>query len=205
VTFETWVAFCLTEAALCLTPGPAVLLVVSYSLSQGAGTGLRATAGVIAANTAYFALSALGIGALLIASWELFVLIKWAGAAYLVYLGLRMLAKSADTQPSDPGRSRAALRGFVSQAANPKSIVFFTALLPQFLNVTSPVAPQVLLLGATSVVIELAVLAGYAVASARARRLAGERLHRPLQRVGGLFLVGAGARLAAARLAAVPD
>lgn len=203
MSFETWLAFCLTEAALCLTPGPAVLLVMSFSISRGARAGLRAGVGILAANAGYFALSALGVGALLLASWELFVLIKWAGAAYLVTLGVRMLLSSAranpEAPPAEPAASNPMLRGFVAQAANPKSIVFFTALLPQFLHVDSPMAPQVLILGASSVLIELVVLAGYALASARARQWAGDRLQAPLQRIGGIFLIGAGARLAAIR------
>jgi len=203
VSLETWIAFCLTEAALCLTPGPAVLLVISFSISRGARAGLQAGVGILTANMGYFALSALGVGAVLIASWELFVLIKWAGAAYLVYLGICLLVSSvganSKVEPSRPGASSPMVRGFVAQAANPKSIVFFTALLPQFLHVDSPMAPQVLILGASSVLIELVVLTGYALASARARQWAGDRLQVPLQRIGGLFLVGAGARLAAIR------
>jgi homoserine/homoserine lactone efflux protein len=200
VTLETWIAFCLTETVLCFTPGPAVLLVVSCAVANGARAGLRATLGVLAANTSYFALSALGVGALLLTSRELFVAVKWAGAAYLVWLGLRMLLGSPEAPSSDRAPApRAFARGFVVQGANPKSIVFFTALLPQFLHTEAAIAPQVLLLGASSVSIELAALGIYAVVAARTRRWAGGRLHGPLQRVGGLFLVSAGARLAAVR------
>ena len=84
MTFEAWVAFCLTEAVLCLTPGPAVLLVVSVALGRGFRPGLQASLGILTANTLYFALSATGVAAVLLASSGLFTLLKWAGAAYLV-------------------------------------------------------------------------------------------------------------------------
>jgi threonine/homoserine/homoserine lactone efflux protein len=85
------------------------------------------------------------------------------------------------------------------QGANPKAIVFFTALLPQFVDPRGSVALQVAILGTSSVLIELAVLALYAAAAVRARCWAGARLHGPFERAGGLLLVAAGARLAAVR------
>jgi threonine/homoserine/homoserine lactone efflux protein len=205
VSVETWLAFCVTETVLCLTPGPAVLFVVSVALARGAGAGLGAAFGILAANALYFALSAAGIGAVLLASHEVFGALEAAGAAYLVILGLRMLlargAPAADAPSGAPLRagSRPFVRGFLVQGANPKSIVFFTALLPQFLSESEPVARQVLVLGASSVAIELGVLALYAAAAARAGRVAGRRLAEPLSRVGGALLVGAGLRLAAVR------
>src|SRR4029077_1829756 len=91
VTLQGWLLFCATETVLCFTPGPAVLLVVSLSLTRGARAGLGASLGILATNAFYFCLSAAGIGAVILASWDLFFLLKWLGAAYLVWLGLRML------------------------------------------------------------------------------------------------------------------
>ena len=98
-------------------------------------------------------------------------------------------------EPPD-GRDRAFLRGVVVQGANPKALVFFTALLPQFVDPAAAVAPQILILGVSSVVIEITALAVFAFGAARLRAVAGSAFAAPLERVGGAFLVGAGARLA---------
>ena len=201
MSLESWIAFCITETVLCFTPGPAVLLIVSVALRRGARPALGAATGVVAANTLYFALSATGVAALLLASRELFLAVKWAGAAYLVWLGLRMLLSRGEPTVHASGDTlrRSFLRGFLVQGANPKAIAFFVALLPQFLDPTRPLAPQVLLLGASSVVIEYAALFSYAVAASGAGRVAGPRVARSLERIGGALLVGAGARLATVR------
>jgi homoserine/homoserine lactone efflux protein len=200
LSFETWVAFCLTEGVLCFTPGPAVLLVVSYSVSGGQRAGIAAALGILAANTFYFALSAVGVGALLLASHDLFRALQWGGAIYLVLLGLRMLlASRALGEAPPPADGRAFWCGVVVQGANPKSLVFFTALLPQFMSSDHPVAPQVLVLGVSSVAIEVFALAVYAASAARAGRWAGGRFRGLLDRVGGAFLIAAGLRLAAVR------
>jgi homoserine/homoserine lactone efflux protein len=198
MTSDAWLAFCLTEIALCATPGPAVLLVVSVALARGAGGGLGAALGVLVANTFYFALSAAGVGAALVASHELFLAIQWAGAAYLVWLGVRMLFGRRSTPSTTPTRTsgRAFRRGLVVQGANPKALVFFTALLPQFVDPDGAIAPQILILGVSSVAIEIVVLALYACSAARLRRVSGAGWAAPLERLGGAFLVAAGARLA---------
>src|ERR1700689_1148040 len=139
MTLATWLLFCLTETALCLIPGPAVLLVLSTALRRGFPSATRATAGILAGNTMYFALSATGIAAVIVASHTLFSALKWAGAAYLAWLGLRMLLApapggDAPTQPVAGRGDRVFIRAFVVQAANPKALVFFIALLPQFIN-----------------------------------------------------------------------
>lgn len=199
--FDTWLAFCLMETLLCFTPGPAVLLVVSASVARGTRAGLDSALGVLLANALYFALSAAGIGAALVASHELFLAIKWAGAAYLVWLGARMLLSrqqpSATAQaPVASSRERSFLRGFVVQGANPKTLIFFTALLPQFVDPSASIGAQVLILGISSVSIEILALSVFAVCAARLRHAAGSRLVGPLHRVGGALLVAAGARLA---------
>lgn len=202
MTLDAWLLFSMTEAALCLSPGPAVLLVVSYSLRRGVGEGLRASAGILAANALYFAISATGIGAVLMASWQVFFLVKWIGAAYLVWLGLRMIFEctNADDDPaSSPPPDRALAHGFVTQGANPKVIFFFAALLPQFVDPAASVPLQIGILGITSVLIELAVLAGYAFLAGRSRRFVRPQFERTIGRVGGALLVGAGAGLAALR------
>ena len=204
MSIEAWLLFTITETVLCLTPGPAVLLVLSMSLTRGWQPGVQASVGILVANLLYFGLSATSLGAILLASWELFVLVKWLGAAYLIWLGLKTFFASRDAirsvaQPLTPQRTgmKTFLHGVVAQGANPKALLFFTALLPQFVNPAAPLVPQIALLAVTSVLIEFGVLTGYAVLASRARGLAHRpRFARVINRVGGGLLIGAGAGLA---------
>jgi len=207
MTIEMWLLFCVTETVLCFTPGPAVLLVVSMSLTRGLGAGVRASLGILTSNAFYFLLSASGIGAIVLASWELFFLIKWIGAAYLIWIGAGMLLARrtviAGTDTAAPQRGWGPYTcGVVTQGANPKALVFFSALLPQFISPGAPVPAQVAILGVSSMVIELVVLGIYSAVCHRARAM----VQRPgiatsLNRAGGALLIGAGAGLATMRRA----
>ncbi len=206
MTWATWWLFLVTEFVLCLTPGPAVCLVLAKALSVGPRRSIASSLGILAANAAYFALSATSLGAILVASSRLFFAIKWIGALYLVYLGLRALfgrapvVAGAPESLSNDRKWRLFADGFLLQASNPKALVFFTALLPQFVNPAAPVAVQIAILGVTSVVVEFFVLLGYGV-------LAGQASHYTRQpqyaawtnRVAGSLLIGAGAGLATLR------
>src|SRR5262245_55828889 len=94
MTLEAWALFCLTETVLCLNPGPSVLLVVSLSATRGRRSGVMAALGVLAANAVYFALSATGLVTAHALSDDLYLAIRWTGAAYLVWLGARMVIRS---------------------------------------------------------------------------------------------------------------
>ena len=204
MTWSTWCLFAASEVILCLTPGPAVLFVLSSALRAGARKSLASNAGILAANTVYFLISATSVGALLVASYRLFFAVKWIGAAYLVWMGLRAIFGNGDLAAADEGKETRASRlfggAFVTQASNPKAIVFFSAFLPQFLDPHSAVGPQIAILGATSVVIEFLILSGYGMAAGRASQLAREpRYAAWTNRIGGTLLIGAGAGLAALR------
>lgn len=207
MTLAAWAFFMLTETALCLTPGPAVLFVVSQAMRYGSAKALWANAGILSGNLFYFLLSATGLGALLFASHSLFISVKWLGATYLIYLGVRtFIARGAPgggahekTSVIDGAGSRLLLRGFAVQAANPKALVFFTALLPQFINTAASVAFQLLILGVSSLFIELLVLAGYGLLAGGASSFAAQpRFARATNRVSGTLLIAAGAGLALA-------
>lgn len=207
MSIETWLLFATAETILCLSPGPAVLLVLSVSLTRGWSPGLQASAGILVANTLYFLLSATSLGAILLASWEAFFLIKWAGAAYLIWLGLTMVvARGTEdidtaTHPTPMRMGRGIwLHGMITQGANPKALVFFTAFLPQFVNPAEPLAPQIAILAVTSILIEFGVLASYAALASRVSHFAQRpRFASVFRRVGGTMLIGAGAGLAALR------
>jgi homoserine/homoserine lactone efflux protein len=208
MTWTTWWIYVTAEIALILTPGPAVLFVLSSALRVGARKSVGSNLGILAGNAVYFILSATGVGAILTASYGLFFAVKWIGAAYLIYLGLRALfgkddiAPAPDVIPVDRSGKRLFVDGFVVQMSNPKAIVFFSALLPQFVHPQSPAAPQVAILGITSEVIEFAILLGYGLAAGRASALARQpKYARWTNRVAGTLLIGAGTGLAGLRRA----
>jgi homoserine/homoserine lactone efflux protein len=200
MSVEAWALFCLVEFVLCLNPGPSALVVMSQSLTRGASAGLRAALGVVAANAIYFALSATGLMAVHSLSSEAFSIVKWCGAAYLAWLGLGLVRSSFDPAATRAGQpSEAGIpfwRGFIAQGANPNLLVYFTAILPQFIDATRAVAPQVALLACSSFLIESVVLSAYAALSGRAGRVAAPRFRAILERVGGGLLIGAAAGLA---------
>ncbi len=198
MTWTTWWIFAVMETVLCLTPGPAVLFVLSSALKAGARKSVASNLGILAANTMYFALSATGVGALL-ASSKAFLAVKWIGAAYLIYLGLRSLfGRTFGASKIGEVKSRHLfVDGLTLQMSNPKAIIFFAALLPQFLNPRAAVIPQVMILGATSVAIEFTILLGYGIAAGRASEIALQpRYAKWTNRVAGGLLIGAGAGLA---------
>ena len=197
MTLTTWWIFVCTETVLCLMPGPAVMFILSTALKAGARKSIFSNLGILTANVVYFAVSATGIGALLLSS-KLFLAVKWIGAAYLVILGLRLLFERShevnglEKTMVDHKSHHLFFNGFTLQISNPKAILFFSALLPQFLNPHVSIIPQIVILGATSVVIEFSILLGYGIAGSAIT----PRYARWTNRVAGGLLIGAGAGLA---------
>jgi homoserine/homoserine lactone efflux protein len=203
VSLRVWFFFVVTEAVLCLTPGPAVLFIVSCGLARGGRAALWGNAGILSANTFYFIVSAFGLSAVLLGSHTVFTLVKYAGAAYLVWLGIQTIrgaglaiTTDTDTQPRAQGWHMLA-RGFVLQAANPKALLFFVALLPQFIDIHRAIAPQMVILAVTSAAVEFVILAGYGYFAGRAAALARDaRFVTATNRASGGLLVTAGTLLA---------
>lgn len=208
MSWQVWLLFVVTEAVLSITPGPAVLYVLSQAIKRGPGKSVWASWGILSANALYFILSATSLGAVIVASYKLFFLIKWLGAAYLVYLGLRSFfaTEPVIALPEGQADSRSGphiLRdGFLLQAANPKALLFFTAILPQFIDAHHNVAFQILVLGISSILVEFAILFVYGQLAGRALAAArNPRFEKITNRVAGSLLIGAGVGLARLRRA----
>lgn len=202
--WQVLLVFTLTQTLFAVTPGPAVLLTVSHGMKSGFGASIQAAIGVQIGNGIYFLLSAVGLGAILSASETLFHLIKYVGAAYLIYLGLRTVwtAKAAARPRSgDVGvLGHPFAQAVLTQLANPKSVLFFGALMPQFIDPAGNLALQYALFAAACVLSEVPVLAVYGWLAAQGRRaFAGPRVAVWRERLSGGALIAVGASLAAIR------
>jgi threonine/homoserine/homoserine lactone efflux protein len=187
----SFAAFLAASFVLAVTPGPGVIYLLTQTLAGGRRLGLAAVVGVAAGNLANASLASLGLAAIMAASMLAFTIVKLAGAAYLFYLGLRLLRAPAPTTPGTapaPRRStatasslRSCRSGFLVALLNPKTALFFAALLPQFLVTTAPTLAQSVLLGAVFVAIALCTDTLYVCAA----HFASHRLRRGLDaRVG---------------------
>ncbi|QFT97481.1 Homoserine/homoserine lactone efflux protein [Roseovarius sp. THAF8] len=202
---DLWLTFVAATLALLFIPGPTVLLVLSYALSQGKRIAVASATGVALGDLVAMTASLLGLGALVLASATLFTVLKWIGAAYLVYLGIKLLRSAPTAGPGQVATGPKPANGVFWHAAavtalNPKSIAFFIAFVPQFVSVDRALAPQFVILIATFVGLAWLNALAYALLADRLRQTIG----RPsvitwLTRGGGAALVGMGVMTAALR------
>lgn len=204
MSWNTWTLFAVAVTLLCLTPGPAVLFVVAQALRFGGPRSLWASAGILAGNAVYFLLSAIGLGAILLASHRLYLGIRFAGAAYLIVLGISTFlgrGVGLDLRPAegvpDVSGPRLFGRAFLVQMSNPKAILFVTAFLPQFVDPARPVTLQMAILGVTGQLIEIVVLGAYGFGAGTMSQLARRpRFATLTNRISGILLAGIGAGIA---------
>jgi threonine/homoserine/homoserine lactone efflux protein len=200
-----FLAFVAASIVMLAIPGPTIVMVIGRALAGTRGGALPLVAGVAAGDLTAMTLSLAGLGALLAASATLFTLLKWAGAAYLIWLGIRLWrapVADAGAGPAAGGGWRAAREMFVVTALNPKSIAFFVAFVPQFIDPARPFAPQATLMIATFVLLGAANAAIYAALANRlAARVRRPSVRRWFNRAGGTMLIGAGIATAAMRRA----
>ncbi len=203
MSFETWAAFVAASTILLVIPGPTILLVISYALGQGWRAALPSAIGVALGDFTAMTLSMLGVGALLAASATLFTMLKWAGACYLVWLGVKLwrAGGALDAEPKTTKTSMLKMIGhaWIVTALNPKSITFFVAFLPQFLDPSLSFSMQMIVFETTFLVLAFANAFGFGLVAARARSVVqNERAIRVFNRVGGGLLIGAGLATAGA-------
>ncbi len=204
MSFDHWLAFAAASAVLLAIPGPTVLLVVSYALGHGRKATAGTVAGVALGDFTSMTASLLGLGALLATSAAIFAALKWIGAAYLIYMGIRLWRAPVGETGVEPVPEKTSRRiffhAYAVTALNPKSIIFFVAFLPQFLDPTRPLLAQMAIFEITFLVLATANSAAYAFMAAAARqKIRQASLLRAVNRVGGSLLVGAGLLAAAWR------
>ena len=197
MSIDAFLAFAAATMILLVIPGPTILLVVSYALGQGWRAAVPLAIGVALGDLTAMTLSLFGVGALLQASATLFTVLKWIGAAYLIYLGFKLFRAGGtlDVAPVTDAKSSLKMMGhaWIVTALNPKSITFFVAFVPQFVNHDAPFAPQALIMVATFVVLAFVNAFGYAFIAARARTtFANPTAIKIFNRTGGTLLMGAG-------------
>ncbi|MEL7343305.1 MAG: LysE family translocator, partial [Pseudomonadota bacterium] len=178
MSFQVWLAYVATFTLLSLIPGPSVFMVIGQSLSRGIGAAFFCIVGDLLGGIVMMTTAYIGLGTLLAASSGVYLFVKWAGVAYMAWLGLsqilaaRRLVEADLTKPATSAIRAGSLRaGFLTGILNPKAILFYVAFLAQFINPAYPLTPQFLILMATSTAIVLIILGAYALLAAHARRV----------------------------------
>ena len=206
MNLEVYAAFVVASVVLIVIPGPNVSLIVANSVAHGARRALMTVAGTSSAQLIQMAVVAVGMTSLLhlVAAW--FEWLRWAGVAYLVWLGIQRWRAEAAAGEGETAQAVSARllywQGFLVALANPKTLFFFAAFFPQFIDPQGPPASQLLLLSATFLTLATVLDGTYAIVGGRVRGLLGDaRRARLRNRLAGTFLIGAGLGLALVRRA----
>ena len=195
---EIWIPFALATTLILIIPGPTIILVISQAVTHGRKSVVPLVAGVILGDFTAMTLSLLGLGALLSASAALFSAFKWIGAIYLIYLGIKLWKLNPEndaTQYIAENTSARALfkSSFIVTALNPKSIAFFVAFLPQFIDPLKPAVSQLTLFGGTFLAMATLNAALYAIfAGQLSEHIKKRKIRKVFNRCGGSALIGAG-------------
>jgi len=203
MTTQTWIYYALAVLVLTASPGPSSLLCMTKGVTVGWRSAASTALGSLSAISIIMTLSFTGLGVIIASSEWVFKLIKWAGAAYLIYLGITCLmskqesyTKQKDLDQKPMGRKSHFLSGFIVGASNPKAIVFFTALFPQFIATDAPLLSQYLIFAGTFVVMELSWLLFYAYLGAKSSDwLLAKGRAKVFNRLTGGVFIGAGVLL----------
>ena len=207
ISFQLWLAFAAAAAVVIAIPGPTTLMVTGHAMSSGTRVAMASLLGVALGDFTAIACSVLGLGAVLATSAEAFTILKWVGALYLIYLGIKLwrapavpLGTAAAGRGGRRSMRRAIAESFSVTVLNPKGLLFFAAFLPQFLDPHRAVLPQVVVLALTFEVLAASSLALYIFMTARARQIMDSpRAIKIMNRAGGTMLIGAGLLTASLR------
>jgi threonine/homoserine/homoserine lactone efflux protein len=199
MALDLWLTFIAASFVLLIIPGPTVLLVLSYALTQGKRVAIAIALGVAVGDFIAMTASLLGLGALVLASAELFLALKWLGAAYLIYLGLRLMRSTPQplvaTRPDPNPKSGRDVFGHAVAVTslNPKTIAFFIAFVPQFIRHDQPIAPQLSILIASFITLGTLNALAYALLADRLRsRIGHTSILKWITRIGASTLIGMG-------------
>ena len=202
---DLWFTFVAATAVMVLIPGPTVMLVLSYALSKGRSVAVASAAGVAFGDLVAMTASLAGLGALVLASATAFTVLKWVGAVYLVYLGVKLLRSANSAGPdlpvaNDITASRVFKHAAAVTALNPKSIAFFIAFVPQFIKADAPLMPQFTILIITFVIMGGLNALLYALLADRLRSaIRRPRMIAWITRAGGTALITMGVLTATLR------
>ncbi len=203
MSFATWITFVVAACIIAVSPGSGAVLSMSHGLSYGVKRTSATILGLQAGLMVIFFIAGAGVGSLLLASEIAFNVVKTVGALYLIYLGLSQWRAKVHLSEQDrpavvqlPSLRKRMLTGFLTNATNPKGIIFMVAVLPQFITQSSPLLPQLLILAATMCCIDLVVMHSYALlASSMQRFFRDARAVKKQNRVFGGLLMAVGTAL----------
>jgi len=202
VAFEIYIAYIVACFVIALVPGPTVTVIVANSLAHGSRAGLLNVAGTQLGLALMMAILVVGLSSVIAAMGWLFDWLRWAGAAYLVWLGWKLLRAPeamVDIQKSSVPKGGFLLQGFLVLMANPKALLWFGAFIPQFIDPTGNYVGQIVLLGVTAMAVALVSDGAYAVVTGRASAMLSRKRVRLVSRLSGGFLIGGGIWLALTR------
>ena len=202
MSLELYLAYVLACAVITLIPGPTVTVIIANSLAHGARAGLLNVAGTQLGLALMMAILVVGLSSVIAAMGWLFDWLRWAGAAYLVWLGWQLLRSPeaiAEARSFPAPRGGFFLQGFLVLMANPKALLWFGAFIPQFVDPKGNYVAQIVLLGVTAMAVALVSDGAYAVLTGRAGTFLSRRRVRLVSRLSGAFLVGGGLWLAFTR------
>ena len=202
MTFEIYIAYIVACFVIALVPGPTVTVIVANSLAHGSRAGLLNVAGTQLGLALMMAILVVGLSSVIAAMGWLFDWLRWAGAAYLVWLGWKLLRAPeamVDIQKSSVPKGGFLLQGFLVLMANPKALLWFGAFIPQFIDPTGNYVGQIVVLGVTAMTVALVSDGAYAVVTGRASAMLSRKRVRLVSRLSGGFLIGGGIWLALTR------
>ena len=193
MNIEIWITYIGTVLVLMSTPGPSQLLMLSNSIQNGFKKSLATAAGDLSANFLQMIVASVGLVSLIHNAHEFFIFVKWVGVAYLIYLGLKLIFSKNARQIENSNNQRSAKslywQGFITSAVNPKAVIFFAALFPQFINPTEPLLLQFTILSVTYLVTDGIFLSFYGKFSELIAKKLRRSFSKYFDKVSGTFLI----------------